>query len=89
MIQIHVFYSGGVQGVGFRYTAYHLATALGVTGWVRNLSDGRVELLAEGEDDKIAQLLTALNDHFHFEIRDQQVERLSASGALKKFSILH
>ena len=46
--RMHIYYSGRVQGVGFRYTAKNVATGYEVTGIVRNLPDGRVELLAEG-----------------------------------------
>ena len=47
--RLHVVISGRVQGVGFRYAAYRQAEALGLTGWVRNLYDGRVEAEFEGE----------------------------------------
>lgn len=53
----HVYYTGRVQGVGFRYTAERLALELGLTGWVKNLPDGRVEIVCEGSKDKIDQLL--------------------------------
>jgi acylphosphatase len=53
----HVFYSGRVQGVGFRYTAERLALDLKLVGWVKNLPDGRVELVCEGGKEKIEQLL--------------------------------
>ena len=46
--QLHVFWSGRVQGVGFRYTAELVALELGLKGWVKNLPDGRVEALCEG-----------------------------------------
>lgn len=46
--RMHIYYSGRVQGVGFRYTARNVATGYEITGIVRNLPDGRVELLAEG-----------------------------------------
>ncbi len=58
--QVHVFYSGRVQGVGFRMTAEELASALGIGGWIKNLRDGRVELIAEGEEANLAQLLEAI-----------------------------
>jgi acylphosphatase len=50
-----------VQGVGFRYFAFREATALGLTGWVRNLPDGRVEVQASGSEAELVHLLTALH----------------------------
>lgn len=55
-----VIYEGRVQGVGFRYTAQHLAHGFLVAGWVRNLSTGQVELLAEGPADEVDRFLAAL-----------------------------
>ncbi len=56
--RIHVYYSGMVQGVGFRFTAEKLAKGLGLAGWVKNLRDGRVEVLCEGEE---ADLVSFIN----------------------------
>ena len=53
----HVFVSGRVQGVGFRYSTYHVARQLGLTGWVRNLADGRVEAVFQGDPDTIQRML--------------------------------
>ncbi len=53
----HVYVSGRVQGVAFRYSAIRQAHLLGVTGWVKNASDGRVELLIEGEDTAVGQMI--------------------------------
>jgi acylphosphatase len=50
---MHIFYSGKVQGVGFRYTTKNVAMGYEVTGTVRNLADGRVELVAEGLKDEL------------------------------------
>jgi acylphosphatase len=50
---MHIYYSGKVQGVGFRYTTKNVATGYEVTGIVRNLADGRVELIAEGLKDEL------------------------------------
>jgi acylphosphatase len=62
MICKRVYYSGRVQGVGFRYTASHLASGFAVAGFVRNLPNGDVELLAEGEADQVEALLKAVAD---------------------------
>jgi acylphosphatase len=52
-VRLHVLFSGTVQGVGFRYTARNVARRHEVTGFVRNLSDGRVEVVAEGEREEV------------------------------------
>ena len=46
--RLHLYYSGSVHGVGFRFTAERTALSLGLTGWVKNLNDGRVEIICEG-----------------------------------------
>ncbi len=51
------YFSGDVQGVGFRWTAYHAANRLGVTGWVRNMYDGRVEMEAQGTVYDLEELI--------------------------------
>ena len=53
----HVFISGRVQGVFFRASTRDMAEKVGVTGWVRNLSDGRVEAVFEGEEDKVDRMV--------------------------------
>ena len=58
----HVFYGGRVQGVGFRYTSEALAHKAGVTGFVKNRHDGRVELVCEGSKEKIDGLLLAIRE---------------------------
>lgn len=55
------FVSGEVQGVGFRYFVQNKATSLGLAGWARNLSDGRVEVYALGPEDRLNDLAAALH----------------------------
>ncbi len=71
----HVHYSGRVQGVGFRLTARHLSRDFQVGGYVRNLPDGRVELLAEGEPTEVTGFLNAIRRELGDKIRDAQEER--------------
>lgn len=56
----HIFYSGKVQGVGFRMTVEETAQRLGVVGWVKNLRNGQVELVAEAEQDILERFLGAI-----------------------------
>ena len=60
--RVHVFYSGRVQGVGFRMTAEETAQQFGVVGWVRNLRGGRVELVAEADELALSRFLDAIRD---------------------------
>jgi acylphosphatase len=57
---LQVLYEGNVQGVGFRYTVKQIAKGFYLTGSVRNLPDGRVELQATGEDDELRAFLEAI-----------------------------
>ncbi len=56
-LRAHVLVSGGVQGVFFRSTTAHEAEKLGITGWIRNLADGRVEAVFEGEELNVKELV--------------------------------
>ncbi len=86
--RVHVYYSGRVQGVGFRFTAESIAGRLGVNGWVKNLGDRRVELLAEAEQDKIEDLLARLKSQFTDYIADVDVRWESPSGDYNDFRII-
>ncbi len=61
MKQAHLYVSGFVQGVGYRAYVRSKAKKLGLTGWVRNLSDNRVEAILQGEKEKIEKLLKLCN----------------------------
>jgi acylphosphatase len=83
-----VFYSGRVQGVGFRYTVRELACGYEVTGFVRNLHDGRVELVAEGGQDEVQSFLEAIRASELGGYIRQAVENWSeATGEFKRFEI--
>ena len=83
-------YSGHVQGVGFRYTAKTVAAGFEVIGTVRNLPDGRVELIAEGPREELDAFRAAIRDSGlnHF-IRDEQVAWGGAQHVSRGFEIAH
>ena len=86
--RVHVYYRGMVHGVGFRYTAEHIARKNNVIGWVKNLPDGRVELLGEGEEDVLKDFLKDIrNGPLEDYIRDQEVTWSEATGEFKNFGI--
>lgn len=88
-VQFHTFFSGRVQGVGFRWQAQALARQLRLSGWVRNLPDGRVELVAEGERPRLDDLISALEREFRGCITEQNTQVRPATGALVSFEIRH
>ncbi len=82
-----VTFSGTVQGVGFRYTVRNLARNHTVEGYVRNLPDGRVELIAEGEPAEIDAFIAAIEQEMSGYIRDRQRRTSPATGEFGGFSI--
>jgi len=62
MVRFHVYVSGLVQGVFYRDHTRRWADSLGIKGWVRNLPDGRVEAVLEGERDKVEALLQRMEE---------------------------
>lgn len=72
-VRKHIYFSGRVQGVGFRYSATYLARPLDLTGWVKNLWDGRVEMEVQGEAAAIATFLSELRDQRYIVIDDMDV----------------
>jgi acylphosphatase len=83
----HVYYSGRVQGIGLRYTLQDIANYQKVLGWVKNLDDARVEVVAEAEEDILNIFLQQVNQHFSQYIQDANIEWLPASGEFRDFSI--
>ena len=86
---MQVFYSGQVQGVGFRYTVKSVASGFDVTGMVRNLPDGAVELVAEGAKDELEAFRQAIResgmDHF---IRKEDIVWAEAKNEFRGFEIV-
>ena len=82
-----VYYSGDVQGVGFRYTACRLAQSFNITGFVRNLPDGRVQLLAEGPSDQLDRFLEDLASDLAGYIRSRQLDRQEVTREFTGFSL--
>jgi acylphosphatase len=82
-----VLYSGRVQGVGFRYTARRIAQQHTVTGFVRNLDDGRVELVAEGAASEIDGLLAEIAEAMSGYIRDVRVDAIPVTGRYASFDV--
>ena len=83
-----IWYSGRVQGVGFRITACRVATGYEVTGRVRNLPDGRVELIAEGAHDELEAFRQGVVDSgLGGLIRDEQIVWSEVSGEYQGFGI--
>jgi len=85
--QIHLYYIGRVQGVGFRFTTQDIANDLGICGWAKNLRDGRVEIVAEAQEEKLKDFLAKINQYFSRYIQDSKIEWLPASGEFKDFGI--
>ena len=83
-------YSGHVQGVGFRYAVKALTTGFDVTGMVRNLPDGRVELMAEGAKEELEAFLKAIRDSdVGGFIRQEQTRWSEAKNEFHGFEITH
>lgn len=80
MIRYEVHFEGRVQGVGFRFTARDLAQSFGVSGFVENLPDGRVRLVAEGTPEELDGLIGAILRAMSGHIRRHTIDRTPATG---------
>jgi acylphosphatase len=90
MTSLQVFYEGNVQGVGFRWTVRDAAKGFDVTGWVRNLPDGGVELQATGEEDEVRAFLNRIaQGELHSLIHKQTENKLEKPVTARGFEIRH
>lgn len=80
-------YSGAVQGVGFRYTTCRVAAGFEVNGYVRNLPDGRVECLIEGETDQIDAFCAEVASRMRGYIREATTAEAPYTGAFASFGV--
>lgn len=83
----HVYYSGRVQGVGFRFTAVDVARPYKIRGFVRNIAGGRVELVAEGEEGEVRLYLAELSRTMGKYVRDENVTWRESSDDFEDFSV--
>ncbi len=87
-VRAHVLISGRVQGVAFRYYAEKWAISQGITGWVRNLPDGRVEILAEGDTKALDRYLGQLKDGPRMaRVEGFEETRMEATGEFPDFRV--
>ena len=88
MISLQVFYEGHVQGVGFRFTVRHAAKGFDVTGWIRNLPDGRVELQVTGQENEVRAFLDRVaQGELHALIHEQTENKLNKPVTARGFEI--
>jgi acylphosphatase len=87
MIRRTSVFSGRVQGVGFRYTTEQIARDFKVTGYVRNMPYGKVELVVEGDEAEIDRLLQTLAERMEGFIKARTDTDMPATGQFKDFSI--
>ena len=85
--RMHLLFSGHVQGVGFRYSTRQIAARLNLSGWVRNLSDGRVEAVIEGPATSLEQFVTEIVESTHGHVTDIDRTVSDATGEFSDFEI--
>ncbi|MDZ7344464.1 MAG: acylphosphatase [candidate division KSB1 bacterium] len=86
--RVHLIVSGMVQGVGFRYYVHHAARRHYLSGWVKNLPDGRVETVAEGDEEELRAFVQEIKKGSRFSRVDEvQVEWQPFSNQFKSFTI--
>lgn len=85
--RLRIRFHGRVQGVGFRYTAYHLAQSLSLTGWVENEYDGTVLCEVQGSGADIDMFLGKLNNERYIRVDDMEIKELDVDENERTFYI--
>jgi acylphosphatase len=89
LVRVRVFAGGRVQGVAYRFFAEKYAGRMGITGWTRNLPDGRVEVLAEASEENIEAFLERLREGPRLARVDGfEVRREAATGEFRDFQVV-
>jgi acylphosphatase len=83
----HIVFTGSVQGVGFRFTAFRVANRYQLTGWIRNCTGGGVEMVAQGRPDKIDDCIRDIQESFSGSIRETKIEEVPPDPKYKDFKI--
>ena len=84
----HLILSGEVQHVGLRYTALYLCRDLGLTGWVKNLPDGRVEMEVQGQVSSLRRFYLQLKSQPHIHIAHADIAEIPARDGERRFSVV-
>ena len=87
MVRWHILFSGRVQHVGFRYTAYYLTRDLYLTGWVDNLPDGRVEMEVQGEVTSLRRFYLRLKTQPPIRITHADITEVPLRSSERNFSV--
>ena len=85
--RVRVYYSSQVQAVGFRHTSHSVAKRHPVTGWVKNLPDGRVELVAEGEEPTLKDFLKDIKEEMNYCRFSENISWTEPTGEFREFGI--
>ncbi len=88
VVRYHLVFKGQVQGVGFRFTTQRIAKKYRITGWVRNNPDWTVEVVAEGEKERLDLFLEEIKDYFKGYISDYELKISESRGEFKDFQIV-
>ncbi len=89
MVAKHVIFIGQVQGVGFRYASQRTSSSHNLTGWVRNLPVGSVEMLAQGQAQDIDDCINDIQDSFAGYVRDTEINEIPPNPRYTRFSITY
>lgn len=89
MVRNRVIFAGRVQGVGFRHAAKMQARSYSVYGFVRNLENGTVELVIEGEGKEVARFIASVQERMAGVITETDMTTEAASGEFAQFSVLY